>query len=602
MVWNFLFGFLAGVVCPLVIGFPIAVLLGLGRGMAGVGYAAACGISVVLVTCRAVQMLWPISQVWAWMLAGFAALAMVLWSLRAVRQGLAELLAQHRRPIGIVLAVASIVGALLCAPILFGNAIQFEGSRNADSFTFTSNARYMLEHSFNGPADFSPEDPVYTISRSYFGDGATQPRPAAEGFLAWLSAVRGVDPMYLYNSVQAAGLVLAGLSILAFLPLGWRPGSRKEWGLTLMFLFGCPGLLHLAINSNFANILNIAAVTGYVALGLRSRTRLSFLAAVLFLGCLLSGYPEMIIFVLAVRGLGAIAFALHARSVREVPREALWLISQLVVACMLLPWAAHGTYAVYRTTMMLSKAGASELGGDMYAGVPVFLAAALALWHGWKGLGESDSDGRIRTLLSGVLAAFAAAQAVMLARGFDYGGFKLSQYFITLMMGVLVVTLPALLARPARSGRKASRMATFVVVVAALMAVRSTHLLNRSWHWSEVRSVTPELVQAGEAMKGLSHGRPIALGATPQPFYYGMWVAYVARAPIAYDLARDPRAAGHLSPYLQTVRDQATAMYDEASWELSIDAPNADASQSGDAVATFGSVRISARAATPPLT
>jgi hypothetical protein len=588
MVWNYAFGFAATLLMAMLAGFPAAVWCGVGRGVRALGYASALGTSFLLIACRGVQMMAPLGNARWPMFAVFAIALTIAWSRPVTRAAFVELLRDHGRGLAIVMLAAVAVGVALGAPILFGHAIQYDGTRNADSFTFTQSAQYMIGHAFFGAPDFTPEHPVYTISRGYFGADAMQPRPAAEGLLAWLSALRGIDPMYLYNAVQAAGVMLAGLAALAFLPRDWRARGAKDWALLAVYVVACPTLVHIAANSNFANGFNLPAATAYVALGLMPRSRGSFFASIVFIASLLSGYPELLVFVAITRGIAVVFEGFSRRAPGAMFREAIWMMAELVAACVVVPWAALATYSVFKTTLGVSHAGASDLGGNMYAGVPMFAAAAIALAVAWRALGSTLDAGR-RWYLMGILVAFALAQAVMLARGFDYGGFKVSEYFVTLLVGVVLRSV-LVGATGLQPGRTAKALA---VVLAVVMLMKSADIVRRAWDWSQSRRVTPDLVAAGRALGPLSRGQPVAMGTSPEPFYYGMWVPYVASAPIAFDLIRDPDAAGYLSPYLR-LTGRTQAMLDAAQLQLDIDAKQDD---EAPPVAHFGDVVIRPKSA-----
>lgn len=591
MALHFIYAFAACLLGAWLVGYPLAALAGLGRGLRGAGYGMACGLAVLLSACRGLQMAWPVAVFAWWLLAGLGLAVVLSWSVRRVRTDAATLLREHGAHLAGLLLLALLTAVLLDAPMLFGHAIQFEGNRNADSFTFVSTAQYMLTHAFNGAYDFTPEHPVYTITRSYVGQYAMQPRPAAEGLLAWLSALRGVDPMYLYNAVQAAGAALAGWTVLVFAPVAWRPRSRWVWTLAALALMGCPTLLFVAVNSNFANLLGLPALTAYAALGLVPRGWARTAVGALLLGALMSGYPEMLVFAAMARGLGVACQGAAQRDVRSVAAEAAWMIAELALACIALPWAAHGSFIVYRTTFGLS-AGTAALVGDMYAGVPLAAAAAAALALAWRGLRRDSACAGMRFFLCGIVAAFAAAQLLMCWRGFGYGGLKISEYFAPPLLGVLLACLPVLLAAwrgerslPARAGT------LLAVAIVLVMAGKSATLLRKSWRWSEQRRVTADLVRAGAALPALSGGRPVALGQTPQPYYYGMWFAYLAKVAPAYDFARDADAAGYLSAYLAPL-PRSAQLFGEAKLRVDIDEPGQAAAAAKPDVASFGAVHV----------
>lgn len=568
---DFIFALVLGLLITWIVGYPIAVRLGLDHGLRGLGFASALGTSAVLIACRSLQMVWPMQHIAVPLAVGVTLMAVVQWTPSVGRRAL-DLCREYGARLGILVAVAGAVVVALNAPILFGNAIHFDGSRIHDSFTFITSARYMLSHTFHGAPDFDPSHPIFTISRGYFGDAPMQPRPAAEGFLAWLSALRSSDPMVLYNGLQSAGVVLAGMSVFAFLAPERTPTSRTQFVILALLAFAMPNLLHLANNSNFANALNLPAATAYVALGTLPRTSRSFIAAMLLIGCLLSGYPEMLVFIGACRFFGVVIGA--RKDVSAAVKECAWLLLEVICAALLLPWAAKGTATVYLTTLGVSKAGASELGGNMYAGLPLAISATLALALAWRAIGKTGQERRERSLLLAIVVAFGLAQLVMLRRSFDYGGFKLSEYFVTLLSGSLILSVAALLrATPRVAGvtrRPRQSSVAFVAALLVLLGLRDAQTLARGWEFAASQRITPDFVAMSQRMATAANGQLVALGKSPSPFYYAMWAPYLSDQHVVYDFANDPYAAGYLSSYLKA---NETARYEDATYRLEIDEP-----------------------------
>lgn len=567
MIANVLLGFGLGVLLPLALGFPLASMLGLGRGIRSLGFATALGVSAWLIVCRAVQLIWPIATaVWP-MTIGLVLIVSSGWTKPSVRMNVRLAWTEHRATLGALAIFATAVATLLCAPILFGDAIEYDGSRNIDSFTFVSSAKYMLTHTFAGAPDFSPLKPVWTISRGYFGAGAMQPRPAAEGFLAWVSAVLGRDPVYLFNAVQAAAVILAALSTLAFIPESWRAGSIFEGLMVATFAMLCPTLIHVAVNSNYASAMCLPAATGYLAIGCVRRTPWVTVAGVVFVGALLSGYPELLVFAGLMRTLAVVGQGLVIRSAREILLEGLWMLAEVAVACSLMWWAAWGAWVTYRTTLQFSHAGATDLGGNMWAGIPMAVAAAIALGAAWSTMGRAEPLRRARAACLGFVLAFAFAQGLMVYRGFDYGGMRLATYFVTAMIGVLLLTMPAWLAAgrltPVAAGRVPQAVA---LALMALMIGQTLHEGSTAWRWSLSRRVTSDLVAVGQQLPSFTSAQKpvIAMGASPAPPFYGEWVAYFAAVPIAYDFATNADAAGYLSPYLRAAGADAPKVSEAA--------------------------------------
>jgi hypothetical protein len=593
MLLNFLYGFIFAAAVPLLIGFPIASLLGFGNGIRVVGYAASLGLSVCLITFRALQLIWPARDT-AWpLLFAIAIGVFLLWKPRCVRDDWLVLKERQGLFVCALACAALLVGGLLSLPILLDDAIVFEGTRNADSFTFVSSARYMLGHAFHGADDFSPAHPIYTISRAYFGDRAVQPRPAAEGYLAWLSVIKNIDPMYLYNATQAAGVVMSSLAVFAFMP---KDFCVKSWHIRMVicvFVFASPTLLYVAINSNFATAMNLVAATAYVALALAPSTIGRFVAASLCLGSMLSGYPELLAFMLMTRGVAIIGIAAFRHSLRTLLIGVCWLVAELAVTCVLLPWAAWGTFVVYRTTLNFSHAGATDAVGNMYAGLPLFGATLTVVITSWRAIKQGDGLGYIRVTTGAILVAFAIAQSVMVFRGYDYGGFKIAEYFTTLLGAVILLSVAAQQGLSERFIGKKVRVAPIAIAFLAVIALwKSAHVIRHGYAMAQSRRVTADLVRAGQALNSLDADSPVALGYTPEPFYFGMWVPYVTNATIAYDLKNDATAAGYLSPYLMAQQSESAALFRAARYTLSISYDGVVECGAVDIVC-YGPVRVS---------
>jgi hypothetical protein len=495
--------------------------------------------------------------------------------------------------------IAIVLTLALNVPLWLKGAIQFDGSRNADSFTFINNARYALSHAFYGAPDFSPAHPIFTIARSYFGDQAIQPRPAGECFLAWLSALRGVDPAYGYNGLQTAAVLLGGLSVFVFLATDLRWRSRRTFTWLAWLVLACPTLLFVAVNSNFANGITLAAGTAYVGLGLLPERRsATFAAAVLFLGCLMSGYAELMVFVGAIRFFAVVIQSVSGQGLRWFLRQTGLLLGELLAACLLLPWAAKSTWIDYVTTLGVSHAGASELGGNMYAGLPLAITALALLCVTWRSLASLSSGRCVRALLAATLLAFALAQLLMMMRGFSYGGFKISEYFVTSLAGIVLVCGVAVFAQVRNATMSGSRyrIGTAMLVVAVTIAsLQDARMIKRSWEFASDRQITRDLLAMVQWMRSHTQNELIAMGPTPSSFYYGQWVPYLTDAHVVYDWS-DPEAAGYLAPYLKLAETQR---YVDAKLMLSIDDVAAPRPRQRADVAAFGRVHLS-RVAGPP--
>jgi len=552
----FLATFVVASALPLALGLPVVARWDMGQGIRGLGFGVAVGMAMILIVCRAVQMAYPIGVAAMWMVAATLLALVALWYPTRTRSAVRRLWHLNHHAVVAFICVGSVVALLLNVPILIGNALQFEGSRNADSFTFTSNARYMIEHAFFGAADFSPENPVYSISRSYFGESANQPRPAAEGYLAWLSALSARDPLYLYNAMQGAGFFLAGLSVLTLLPPSASEGGKSRMWATATMVFGCPALAYVAINSNFANNLNLAPATAYVALALVSNWRIRTALGALFVASLLGGYPELLVFLVACR---VLAMLFRARSEKKFcARTPVLMGAELALGCMAVPWATKAAFIVYATTLGIGSSQDATLHGDVAEGLPLFgLALCTFLFCFFRRRGKGEDRHDFDSLYAAALIVFALAQVAMLIKGFAYGGFRLAGYFVTLHLGVLAGSALNTLTQQT-SGFMTAVVRNALFAAALAMPLKTSLMMEKSWRIAKQRHVSPDLITLTQWLDRRSGDGDVLMGPMHQPFYHGMWIRYLTSAPLIYDFSRG-EAAGYLSPYLKTVqRDNAS--------------------------------------------
>jgi hypothetical protein len=591
MIFQFYGIWLTCLAVPIAIGWPISVLLGFGKGLRSIGLGAALGLSVALIACRSAEVWFPIRRATPWLWLAYLVITGAFWIFPRVRHAGIRLLKDCGMQVILIGGAAIGITAMLNKPILFDGAIEFDGTRNADSLTWASNARHMLDYSFDGVPRVDPAHPIFSITQSYIGNSAIQPRPASEGFLAWLSATWDVDPMYSFNAVQTAGVLLGGLSILLFLP----DCLVRSWGkfaMILPLLLACPAIVFIAMNSNFPNGLTLAAATGYLGLGVLPRRLGTFIAAVLFLGCLMSGYPELMIFAGAIRVVATVGTFIAGRGWSWMWREAGFLALELATACILLPWAAKGMFVTYKTMLAMSHAGVTDQVGNMYAGIPFAIIVCLLFVITWVPLGKLKSDKDVRIFFLGILIVFAIAQLSMMIRGYAYGGFKLYEYFAAPMAVISVLCAAVILSETdvlVRSNRFFQVAYASILIAVVANVCEDIRMVRHSWVLGRDRRVTNDLVVAGDWLRQNMPEALVAMGSTPTAFYYGHWVPYATGAHLVYDWS-DPNAAGYLSPYLRRVDKD---VYAQAKIVLSIDNADIIHERQASDIAVFGDVHLS---------
>jgi hypothetical protein len=385
---------------------------------------------------------------------------------------------------------------------------------------------------------------------------------------------------------------LAGLSIFVFVPEQGARASRGVFTLLCIAIMGCSTLLFVAINSNFANGMTLAAATAYVGLGLLRRSLATFVLSLFFIGCLMSGYSELLVFVGAVRFIAVLGEGVFTHKPRWILTESALLLLEVLVASLILPWAAMDTWVVYKTTLALSHAGASDQSGSMFAGLPLALTALVVLWLAWGSLQAQSTGARMKAVFASVLLVFGLAQLLMLVRGYSYGGFKISEYFVTCLTGVMAAccTISWQGSNKLFAAERWRHVNVFALAVIALaMLWHDARMIKRSYEFANDRRITRDLVAMGQWLHIHMPDELIAMGATPTSFYYGHWVPYVTDTHMVYNWS-DPGAAGYLSPYLRLSEKK---QYADAKFVLSIDDIEHARNQQPSDVAAFGLVHLS---------
>jgi hypothetical protein len=539
-VLDFLFGLLAVPLLALLAGYPLAILLG-ARGLVAIGMASSLGVGCLLVLCRGAQVLLPMDTAASYIVLLLAAWIVFGWSKRSVRRHAWRLYGTAPSTLGWVLLWAMVASVALNLPIIFGPAFQFEGTGNHDSFTFVVNAKYMLGHVFDGLADVSPERPVFSIARGYFGAGAMQPRPGSEGVLALLSRLAGADPFRLYNGVATGSVVALGLASFALFPRDVAAPPAMSIGIVFM----SPGVIYIALNSNFAAGFALVAATGYVGLVLRAPHPARTVSAVILLAAMLASYPEVLPFVLAVRCAGEGLRHLQSLRFHAAARAIGLVVVELLVACAAFPWLARAALATWRTAAAMSHAGVTDQSGALWAGVPMFALVAFGLLLTWRAHRPAA-----RALFLALTGIYLVGLAVMAWRGYGYGGFKLAQYFAPWFAATLALCMACARARSCTVVPRSRASLAFVGLVVLHMAIKDTRMVRKSLTHAGTKSVTPGLLAVTAEIRRMSAegSGPVAIGPLAAPFHTSMWLVYFSEAPLL--LGADPASGGYLRPYM----------------------------------------------------
>lgn len=538
----------AALIIPLLVGYPIGCMLQSATGLRRIVWGGVFGAALLIVVLRSAQYLIPLATAVWWLTPVWVFAAAWGWSRPNVRRAI-------RRDVAVITRVGACV-LVLCVlaqvvvlnlPILLHHFIAFEGTGNNDSVLYITNARWMQQHRFFDPPDYSPSKPLYLLVRGFFGAGLGYRRVGAEAFLAYVSGLIGRDPVYAYNAVLSAGGVWASLAALLIIPARTFRQLRNgfQWGWILPVFFCTPALVYVVVNTNYACAFGIVFFAGYVLTSARNSNFgwRRVVASVLLLAAMAATYPELIPVAWLTLGLALLAAWRLGRSLRLAFIAGVQIATESLIAAAVFSWLTISAFFTIANAHVVSNQMASQW-PDIYAGLPPFryaiafltinrsfaewlplsLCALTLLAVLWLALSALARRGVRQSLLIGIAAAFAVMTAYIYFHSFFYGEIKIVEYFAVYMAGVAVLG-----GFPLRGvnwkWRVGSHLAFGVVFLMSLGA--GFFWVRDGIKLGGIKHVSPAMVALAEKVESLPSGDVISFGPTPAPFYYAMWFPYL---------------------------------------------------------------------------
>lgn len=562
---------LVPIAIPFLLGYPIAGKLKIGLGASRIVYGLLIGLASLIVIIRSLQSLFPIDR-FAIVLAAFCIVTIcTMWAQASTVKRLRQDLHCLGWP-GTLVAVACLFGAVvvLNLPLLLHHAIAFEGTANQDSFYYTLVARYMQSHSFYEQVRYSPTQPLYSFMPSVFGNGAPLGRVGAEGYLAWISRLFRRDPVYLYNPLSTAGVLVAGLAsgLLFDTDIQRRLREHGLQGILVIIVLLAPALYKTSFNSNYSTIFGVAIFAGYLAITCGRVTIRHQIVGGLFLIALLATYSELVPIAWV-----CIAVVLLARWLarRTTMSRALLVGSKLVAsnlcAMAVLPWITLAGWFVIRHSYLVPYSVAAQR-VDPYAGLDSFhyvMAFVTTSREAAAALAEPfaialtilfcilTTLGIVRALsrgyvLAGTSVVFICIMAFIFWSEYNYGKLKIVEYCALLFAATLVSGATSIweILRPRWLSMITSTVA--FACVATWFAVALSYIVNDSVQFGASKKITPNIVKLSKAIRDLPSGSLVTFGSMPSSYYYSMWLPYLSKATFLYDAAYG--SGGYLGPYV----------------------------------------------------
>jgi hypothetical protein len=558
---------------PFLVGYPMVGALRLGLGLNRLILGLVFGLAVLIVLIRSLQCLYPVVS-FAWPLAAACALAtLASWTMTGafgrLRHDL-RWLGPRACFYGALAAVVAVVALNL--PTLSYQARAFEGTGNHDSFHYVVNARYMQEHSFYPPVEYSPQHPIYQYARTVFGQASVLGRVGAEGYLAWLATLLRRNPVLLYNALSTAGVLAAALASLLFLSRftqrAMRSSIRAGWVVPAAFL--APAMYFASFNSNYSNIYGMAFLVAYLAASGSGGGWRRAVASTLLWTALLATYSELAPIALACLGLGLLMrWRLRKSEFAGAFRDGLAVLRDILCSFVLFPWIATTAWHVIRNSFQASQSqGATML--DIYAGlspapyvlaflttcrslgdlVPAPLAVLILCMLAYLILRGIRQNGKRQYLVASIGVVFLLLTASVFVHSFNYGKVKVLEYFCpfivpTLLAGSVTKTREG--DRKRRSLRYWHASSVLGNVVVALLAIGL--LANDSLDWGKIKRITPDFLALADKIDELPQGSLVAVGQFTWPYYYSMWLPYLSKATFLF--SEQFGGGGYLSGYVK---------------------------------------------------
>jgi len=476
---------------------------------------------------------------------------------------------------GLFVGLVSILGVTVALnlPVLFYHALVFEGTGNHDSFYYTVVAHYMQHHSFYEPVIYTPEQPYNEVARWTFGNAAPIGRVGAEGYLAWGASLFGRNPAFLYNAMSTCGMIVAGLCCLLLLsPVRLREMRHKVMRIWLVpVALSTPALYESVFNSNYSTLYGVAFFTAYLSASwMRSRVA-RLVLSVLFLTAMLASYPELIPMAWACLGLGLlIRWRFCWRFTAQMVRDGLRMLRDVACSIVLFLWVAiPAWYVVVNAYVSMNGTGSGSGRPDVDAGLTpaqhilatlmanrhigdilpgVLAAIILGLLVFVVAVGTLRS-GRNATLLGGICSGFLVIMVIMYFHSYSYGKLKVIEYFTPPLMAAAISGGIFAWDKSTAGLVKTGILNTLFIAVFAVMIFAVGTIVSESLLWGKLKRITPATMGLVKAIRALPRGSYIALGSTPWPYYYSMWIPYLSNGTFLYSTGFG--SGGYFSSYVK---------------------------------------------------
>ncbi|KZC17582.1 hypothetical protein RHOFW510R12_05045 [Rhodanobacter sp. FW510-R12] len=564
------------------IGYPLTRLSHAIKGAERLAWALILGICAMIVFVRTINSLAAIDKAVPFIAVAIAGWLAYHWRKKTLR----DLCIGDLRALNLIMSLCWFAALMLLVitlnyPVLKHHALVFEASPNHDAIYYITNARWMLGHSFDETVTYSANEPLFWISRLFFGEAPPLGRVGAEGLLAFVSALTGQDPLAHFQAMQAVAMIAGAAVSTLLLPrpitaLIIRPTLSGL--LIVMSVVFAPAFIQIAINSSFANAYGIVIMTAFALISLRSPTRgLDILQPLLFAG-VLATYPELSPIGLVIIG-GALLFELILRSqpFKEVFARGMRVLAAVVIAVIALPWISIIALMALKYVYFAASTQGNSW-PDPYAGlnplqlplavfttsrslasiVPgafnILIAAILCL-----AFARSVRRSRDTALSLGVTLALIIFLGYIFYKDFNYGKLKILEYFSLFLAPSLIVACGFTVTDTSRS--KLDKLVSYAALL-GLVCVNvgaSYLLLKQGMHTADKKYIAKDFVDAVKAADNLPGYHYLAARFTTEPFFYSMWVSYFSHEPVVF--SKYFGTGGYMQPFTD---EHPAAPYDTA--------------------------------------
>jgi hypothetical protein len=441
-------------IVPMVVGYAFrsrdGCLYEFRSGLGSATYSMLLGLSLTIMLLVSVSWLMPIS-LGAWIvMVSLSVLVLLRFTTIKVLflndfYGVV-LSDENRRLISILLVVL----LMISLPAISGGVLtSIEGTGNHDSLHYISASSWLVDNKFNSTVTLDEAHPWSFMARQTVRLGQEHgiPRIGAEILLSYVSVILRKDPVELYSLLFESFCVYWVLICWLVVEDGFRINNRKAEFYSKVIISFSPVMIFMLSNSNYPTMLGCVFLTLVAHIMISKYSSERVLVSALCLSALASIYPELIL-PLALIILINIIYSAFSSGRNHAYIIFLNSIKILIVGILSAPWVWFAASETILNVAKLSTVQGNSI-PSMFEGlsfvqevVSFIVLDRYVVTHGGVVVSCVIVIGIVMNFMSAlrycrggfwisIYLAFLIEVTYVWLAGFNYGKFKVAEYFST---------------------------------------------------------------------------------------------------------------------------------------------------------------------------